>query len=151
MSELLFKQFELTRNNFLKEVSGLNPEIMDIQPDGFNNTIHWHIGHILTTTEQIMLGYPKKSSHLPESYLGLFGYGTKPADWQGDVPSVEQLTEQLKEQIGRLKEIPASSLQQELKEPFLGLATFGEIANFALYHEAYHIGQIHAMARVINK
>ncbi|RFU62097.1 DinB family protein [Peribacillus glennii] len=151
MSELIFKQFDLTRSNFLKELNGLNPEIIDIQPQGFNNTIHWHIGHVLTSTEQFMFGFPNKSSNIPENYIALFGYGTKPADWQGDVPSLEQLTEQLKEQAARLKEIPASSLQQELKKPFLGLSTFGELANMAVYHEAYHLGQIHAMARVINK
>ncbi|PLT33771.1 DinB family protein [Bacillus sp. V5-8f] len=151
MSELLFKQYQLTRNNFIKELGSINTEIMDIQPQGFNNTIHWHIGHVLTTTEQFMFGYPKKSSHLPENYLGLFGNGTKPADWQVDAPTVELLTEQLKEQAGRLKEIPAESLQQPLKQPFMGLTTFGELASMAVYHEANHLGQIHAMARFLKK
>jgi uncharacterized damage-inducible protein DinB len=150
MSELLIKQFELTRNNFLKEVASLDKGIVDIQPDGFNNTIHWHIGHVLTTTEQFVFGFPKKSNLLPENYLALFGYGTKPADWQGDVPSVEKLVEQIQDQAERLKQIPVESFQQQLKEPFLGLHTFGEIASFSIHHEAYHLGQIHAMARFLH-
>ncbi|RFU64375.1 DinB family protein [Bacillus sp. V59.32b] len=151
MSELLIKQFELTRNNFLKEVAGLNAELIDIQPEGFNNTIHWHIGHVLTTSEQFMFGYPKKSNQLPEHYLALFGYGTKPADWQGEVPGIGQLTEQLTEQLARLKQIPVDSFMEELKEPFLGSKTYGEIGTMAAYHEAYHLGQIHAMDRLISK
>ncbi|CAH0344363.1 DinB family protein [Bacillus sp. CECT 9360] len=151
MSELLIKQFELTRNNLLKEVAALNPELIDIQPEGFNNTIHWHIGHVLTVTEQFMFGFPEKSSQLPENYPALFAYGTKPADWQGEVPGIGQLTEQLTEQLSRLKQIPVESFKKELEEPFLGSQTYGEIGNMSAYHEAYHLGQIHAMDRLISK
>lgn len=149
MSELLFKQFELTRGSFLKHIEGVTPEQANTQPDGFNNNIHWHIGHVLTVAEQFMMGFPKKSSHLPENYIELFGNGTRPADWTGDVPSVEVLTEQLKAQLGRIKEVPAERLDEKLKKPFLGLETFGELANMALFHEAYHLGQIHAMKKLI--
>ncbi|MBT2679919.1 DinB family protein [Bacillus sp. ISL-35] len=148
MSELLFKQFELTRGNFLKHIEGLDPEQASFQPEGFNNNIHWHIGHVLTVAEQFMMGYPKKSNHLPENYIALFGNGTRPSDWSGDVPSIELLTDQLKAQLGRIKEIPASMLDEKLKKPFLGLETFGELANMALFHESYHLGQIHAMKKL---
>lgn len=149
MSELLFKHFELTRSFFLKNVDALDESITEVQPEGFNNTIHWHVGHVLTVAEQFMFGFPKKSNSLPEKYMELFATGTKPADWQGDVPSVSELSAQLKEQIKRIKEIPAESLNEKLKNPFLGLETFGEVANFAIFHEANHLGQIHAMKRVI--
>jgi uncharacterized damage-inducible protein DinB len=148
MSELLFKHFELTRGNFIKHIEGLDAEKASFQPEGFNNNIHWQIGHVLTVAEQFMLGYPKKSSHLPENYIELFGNGTRPSDWSGDVPSVELLTEQLKTQLGRIKEVPASMLDEKLKKPFLGLETFGELANMALFHESYHLGQIHAMKKL---
>jgi hypothetical protein len=55
----------------------------------------------------------------------------------------------LESQLERLKSVPEESLDQELKQPFLGLKTFGELANMALYHEAYHMGQIHAMKRIV--
>jgi uncharacterized damage-inducible protein DinB len=149
MSELLFKHFELTRSLFVKNVDALDECIVDVQPKGFNNTIHWHIGHVLTVAEQFMFGYPKKSSHLPEKYMNLFASRTKPADWQEDVPSVSELSAQLKEQIERIKEIPAASLNEKLKSPFHGLETYGEVANFAIFHESNHLGQIQAMKRVI--
>jgi uncharacterized damage-inducible protein DinB len=151
MSDLLFKQFEMTRGFFIKNIESITPEQASVQPEGFNNTIHWHIGHVLTVAEQFMMGYPKKSNHLPENYIELFGNGTRPADWSGDVPSVEVLAQQLKEQLGRIKEVPAEMLNEKLKTPFLGLGTFGELANMALFHESYHLGQIHAMKKVVNK
>ncbi|MGG5254714.1 DinB family protein [Neobacillus sp. SM06] len=150
MSELLVKQFTLTRNHFIKRVDGLNRTIVDVQPKGFNNTIHWMIGHVLTVAEQFMFGFPKNSTHLPESYVQLFGNGTKPGDWSSDdVPSVEVLVEQLKDQLNRIKEIPADRYNAALKKPILGFETVGELANMAVFHEANHLGQIQAMARII--
>jgi len=149
MSELLFKSFELTRSYFVKNVEALAEEIVDVKPQGFNNTLHWHIGHVLTVTEQIMFGFPKKSTNLPANYLEFFATGTKPADWQGDVPAVNELTAQLKEQLTRIKEIPAESFNEKLKTPFLGQETYGELANFTIFHESLHLGQIQAMKRAI--
>ncbi|MCM3729054.1 DinB family protein [Neobacillus cucumis] len=149
MSELLFKSFELTRSFLVRKVEGIDGANVDVQPEGFNNTIHWHVGHVLTVAEQFMFGFPKKSTNLPANYMELFATGTKPADWQGEVPSIKELTEQLKEQIKRIKEIPGESFNEKLKTPFLGQETFGELANFAIFHEANHLGQIQAMKRVI--
>lgn len=149
MSQLLFSNIELTRSFFIKHVDGIQEDLANIQPEGFNNNILWHIGHILTTTESLVFGFPKKSNHLPANYMELFARGTKPADWQGGVPTISVLSSQLKEQLTRLKEIPAEKLNVKLKEPFLGQETFGELVNFALFHENLHLGHIQAMKRVI--
>lgn len=149
MSELLFKHFDLTRNRLLKSINESNEAILDVQPEGFNNTVHWHVGHILTVAERFMFGFPQKSESLPANYMELFASGTKPADWQGEVPSVQELSVQLKEQLNRIKKIPAASFNERLEKPFLGQETFGEIANLVIFHETYHFGQIHAMKRVI--
>ena len=150
MSELLMKHFELARGKFINYVVELEEGIPDAQPEGFNNTIHWHVGHVLTVAEQFMFGYPKKSTELPANYMTLFASGTSPASWQEDVPSVQELIAQLKGQIARIKGIPAESFDQRLKTPFLGQETFGELANFAIFHESIHLGQMQAMKRVIN-
>ncbi|MDQ0999818.1 hypothetical protein QFZ28_000218 [Neobacillus niacini] len=149
MSELIFKNMELTRSFFIKNVVAIDKDVIDVQPKGFNNNIHWHVGHVLTATESLLFGFPKSSTNLPVSYMELFARGTKPADWQGDVPSVAVLVSQLKDQLNRMKEIPVESLSVKLKEPFLGQETFGELVNFVLLHENLHLGHIQAMKRVI--
>lgn len=149
MSDLIFKQFELTRTRFIKEVQSIDPDITDIQPKGFNNHIHWMVGHVLTVAENFMFGFANKWS-LPANYKELFGNGTKPADWTGDVPAFADLIEQLKEQSNRIKEIPAEQLDKKLDKPFREFETFGELGNLALFHEANHLGQIHAMARLVS-
>lgn len=149
MSELFFKQIDMTRSRFLKRVQELNPEIVDIQPKGFNNNIHWMVGHVLTVAEQFFFGYPTKSTNLPANYKELFGGGTKPADWTGDIPPVSVLVKQLEEQYERITKIPSSQFTKSLEKPILGCETFGELAGFGVYHEALHLGQIQAMTRFI--
>lgn len=151
MDQLMGKQFELTRGYFLKTIGDVSEASANVQPEGFNNTIHWQIGHVLTVAEQFMFGFPHKTTNLPENYVELFGSGTKPSDWKSDVPSVEELSIQLKDQLERLKQIPAERFDETLKKPFLGLETFGELAAFALFHESNHMGQIHTMKRLIER
>lgn len=149
MNQLVFKQFEMTREYFIKNVESISMELNDVQPDGFNNTIHWHTGHVLTITEQTMFGFPNVTTHLPTNYIKLFGNGTKPADWTGNIPTMDQLVVQLKDQLTRLKQIPPEQLDQDLDTPFLGCKTVGELAGLTLMHEATHMGQIQAMKRMI--
>ncbi|WP_134685045.1 DinB family protein [Brevibacillus migulae] len=148
MNQIMKKQFELTRSYFIKRAEE-SIAIAHIQPDGFNNTIHWHIGHVLTLSEQLLFGFPQKSAHLPADYIQYFASGTKPADWNDDVPSVETLIQQLKDQLPRILEIHADHLQQSLSKPILDLSTYEELACLALLDEANHLGQIQAMKRVI--
>lgn len=149
MNHLLFKQFELTRAYFIKTAESVSKDIANVQPAGFNNTLHWHIGHVLTLVEQIMFGYPHKSAHLPANYIELFGSGTKPADWKDDVPAVDELIRQLKDQLVRIHQIPAERLNERLEKPIMGLETFGELACLAILDEATHMGQMKAMKRII--
>lgn len=151
MNQLVFKQFEMTREYFIKNVESISMELNDVQPDGFNNTIHWHTGHVLTITEQTMFGFPNVTTHLPTNYIKLFGNGTKPTDWTGNIPTMDQLVVQLKDQLTRLKQIPPEQLDQDLDTPFLGCKTVGELAGLTLMHEATHMGQIQAMKRMIEQ
>ena len=147
MSKLLKVQFNLARENLLKDLEGMSVEKLDVQPANFNNTIHWHIGHILLATEKFLF---RKSADLPDSYGELFGFGSKPSTWQGEVPTVETLVEQLHSQLQRIKDIPDERFDEKLAKPVMGRETYGELAALSAYHESYHIGQIHAMKLLVD-
>ncbi|ALX49673.1 DinB family protein [Lentibacillus amyloliquefaciens] len=151
MSNLIMTQFNTTHSAFMGEIKDLDEKQLETQPEGFNNTIHWHIGHVLTTNEQFLFGFPENTEHLPERYKDLFGYGSKPADWPEDVPSADELAGQLTDQLKRIKQIPEEKLDEKLPKTVLGAQTYGELAALAAFHEGNHVGRINAMKKILNK
>ncbi|WP_458414628.1 DinB family protein [Schinkia sp. CFF1] len=147
MADLIKKQFGLSRSSIFKTIEQAQENIFDVKPKGYNNTIHWQLGHVLVVAEQFLFG---GASQLPNEYKALFGNGTNPSEWKGEVPTVETLVGQLKEQLQRIQDIPNERFQEKLPEQFLGNNTFGELASLGAFHECYHSGQIHAMKRVLS-
>ncbi|HWK22961.1 MAG TPA: DinB family protein [Ureibacillus sp.] len=146
MSELIKKQYNVTRQRISSTLEGLSSELLDIVPEGFNNNIHWQVGHILVTGELFMFN---GQNNLPVEYAQYFKSGSKPADWNKDVPSVETILERLDEQLNRINLLPEEAFTLELQQPFIGNKTTGELAAFGAFHEALHLGQIQTLKRLI--
>lgn len=151
-NSFVWNQYDLVRGITLATLEHTSEEAANIIPEGFANNIRWNLGHILTC--QYMLLYGPGCKHIPESYAAMFSPGTKPADWQGDIPSLETLAAQFKEQSARIKEKFDPLLHQSLPEPFkLGnkgtIHTFGEMLLFTLYHEGMHMGMISGLRKGI--
>ncbi|CDQ20161.1 DinB superfamily protein [Halobacillus karajensis] len=143
--EQIFKQINMIRQATLKEMDGVTEEQADKQPEGFKNTIRWNLGHIYVVQNSLMAKFGGKPMETPSRYLKLFAPGTKPSDWQSDVPSLDELKQKLEEQPAKLKETLNGQLDDEAAEAFLSLPTVGEILNFTLYHEGVHTGTIKAL------
>lgn len=63
------------RHNQLTELVAQCPEgKRNLIPEGFKNSIHWHIGHVLTVTEFHVFGLPEFAldQPLPASYQDFF-------------------------------------------------------------------------------
>ncbi|MBM6617945.1 DinB family protein [Bacillus sp. RD4P76] len=149
------KQFQLTRDFLLHFVKNVDDSIIDTKPNGFNNNLRWHIGHVLTTGEKFLFGFPTQTTFVPENYKTLFEMGSSPADWnEEDVPSLTVLIEQLEAQTARIRELEADFFEQELpfNFPYFNLKTYDDLFAFMMYHEADHLGQMKAMKKmVLNK
>jgi hypothetical protein len=48
--EMIFNILEKVRANTLQNAEGITEEAADRMPEGFNNTIRWHLGHIYVAT-----------------------------------------------------------------------------------------------------
>lgn len=140
--EMIFKQINLIRQNTLKEMEGLSKEQADQKPEGFNNTIRWNLGHICVVQNILLSKFGGKNIETPSHYLELFAPGTKPTDWKGEVPTLDELKQSLEEQPEKLKEALAGQLEEKSEETFQSLSTIGELLNFTMYHEAMHVGMI---------
>ncbi|MGN7470064.1 DinB family protein [Brevibacillus sp. SAFN-007a] len=148
----VWNQYDLIRRLFLESVSKTTEEEADIVPTGFRNNIRWNVGHIFLTQGYLLFG--PTGVECPQSYAALFSPGTKPADWQGDIPSLETLHAQLTEQHARIKERLQGRLNEPLPKPFeLGdkgvMHTYGEMMVFTLFHEGMHFSAISSLRKAI--
>jgi hypothetical protein len=148
--EVLLNQIDFVRKVTLKVLKDVTEEMADIVPEGFNNSIRWNIGHIFI--DQYMWLYFKIPDELklPDQYKELFGFGTKPADWKIQPPSLEELKALLRQQPVHIRQTFGHRLDEKLIEPTeLGMSTIGEVIPRTLYHEGLHVGTILSIKKVI--
>ena len=122
----------------------------DIQPEGFNNTIRWNVGHIFVSLESfVKKSIPTYELVHPE-WIPLFKGGTKPEDWNVEPPTNEELLAALAEQPKRVEEILTGKVDQPLEEvmslgPVHQMATIDAVIQFANWHEGIHAGIIYSL------
>ncbi|MED5016068.1 DinB family protein [Paenibacillus chibensis] len=140
-----------TRNNIIQKVSQLPAEKRNVIPEGFNNSLHWQLGHLLTVTNMIAFQFAGKESVIPESYKTFFGSGTKPSDWTQEPPAWDALIEELTSQCKVIEDTFAGKLEDPLavKENFAKAETVGEALLINISHESSHAGMINAMLKVL--
>jgi hypothetical protein len=147
--EQLFSHMAFIRSRTVKWIEAVDPSIVDIMPDNFINTIHWHVGHILLVQDRLTLRLIGKEIGFPEEYTAWFGNGTKPADWTTQPPAVYFLLQELKDQTERLQKQLAGNLAEKLTIPFLQYETLEESLGYSLYHEGVHQGYLMGLKRAI--
>jgi uncharacterized damage-inducible protein DinB len=152
MEQITLKQLDFIRQSTIKAVAGLSESTIDHMPEGFNNNIRWNLGHIYTVQEKFAFHFAGEPLQLPENFDRLFTKGTKPADWHGELPSLEELLALLAEQPKRIQEVLQDRLDEHVAKPFttgsgLLLSTIGEFLNFTLYHEGMHFNSITLLKR----
>lgn len=153
MAQSIMNTGKVLRQIVIGQLQGVSEAQFDIQPEGFNNTIRWNVGHMVYWMDKystLSFGSP---SAIPAQYEALFGSGTKPSDWTIAPPTKEELIQLLAEQLSRLNEQKTELLTKNLQSPFvLGPFQFisaGELFNFALMHEAIHLGVISSQLKLI--
>ena len=153
MAQSIINTGKVLRQIIIGQLQGISESQMDIQPEGFHNTVRWNIGHMVYWLDKyasLSFGSP---SAIPAQYETLFNSGTKPSDWTVTPPSKDELIAMLAAQLSHLSELTPEMLEQRLQSPFeLGpfqFATAGDLFNFALIHEAIHFGVISSQLKLI--
>ena len=146
--EQIFKQIDMVRQSTLKEMEGISEEQADQIPDGFRNNIRWNLAHIYVTQNILLSDFGGKDIETSSKDLEMFAPGTKPADWEGEAPTLKEIKQRLEEQPAKLKEALSGQMEDEAKEAFMSLPTVGEILNYTLYHEGAHVGIIKAIKKI---
>lgn len=149
MENLLFIQMERVRSRTIQVFEAIPEEIADIIPPGFNNSIRWQFGHILTIQERYAANLSGEPLELPDDYSEMFENGTKPADWTKAPPSLQIIKEHLQNQPKRIIQKFSGKLENKLPEPKRGMETVGEILIHTVFHEGMHLGWIAALKRAV--
>lgn len=124
-------------------------EVLDNQNEVFPNTLHWQYGHVLTIFESA-LSLCEQNEVDVALYSSLFGYGSSPKDWNdGDVPSIDEIINNIKTLPDRARNLTDVQLEQELSETIAGCNTLDELLTLNAIHIPLHAGKIEEMTRVL--
>src|SRR3954449_4224612 len=91
------EQLKFARIYTIGRLSQVKDEAWDKQPTGFNNTIRWNVGHIYCSLENFTSTVLPTYEHKHQEWQSLFARGTSPANWEGKIPSNEELIAALQE------------------------------------------------------
>jgi len=148
--------FPMIRRMLHLEVDSLDPAVVDLVPPGCRNTIRWHVGHALWSSEWLMLTLSNQDTTYPEKWQFWFGPGTSPEDFAKATPDWPDLIVAMDVSTARLDEHLATfDPDAELLHPMISeehridVHTNFAAAIFAAGHEGCHYGQISAYHRIL--
>lgn len=152
MVEFQLGLLEKTRRRMLEIAAGLTPEQLRRIPPHFHNNILWNLGHVVVT--QQILCYQKSGLllRIPVYLAPLFGKGTSPAQWTGQIDAAE-ITFWLTESLVLLRRDLEAHVFKTY-EPYetsagVRLAGIGDALGFVPWHESQHLGMILSLRKLV--
>jgi hypothetical protein len=140
--EVLFTQLESYRNYILGVLENVTEEEAEVIPKGFNNNIRWNLGHIYLDQYLWIQAVTKEKARVPEQFNAWFGYGTSPADFTSETPSLEELKTLLKNQPSEIVAAYGHRLEEEFPPTEMGMHTSEQVLIRTIFHEGMHLQTI---------
>lgn len=147
--EVLFQQLEDYRRELLQVLDGLSEEEADIVPKGFRNNIRWNLGHIYLDQYLWIQHVTKEPILFPEGFRDWFGFGTSPAAWKTQPPSLSVLKKLLAEQPKKIREWYGERLEEEFTPTESGMYTIAQVLVRTIFHEGQHLAKIQDIRRFL--
>ncbi|WP_046179777.1 DinB family protein [Domibacillus tundrae] len=147
------KQYIFARNAVLGTLAKAPEEKWDEMPGSSPNNIRWNAGHIFVSAEGFLHLADDAYKVANPEWGALFATGTRPSDWPAQVPSEEEITSALQEQMGRIERHFSAKLgdnaSQSVKIGPLEMTTVEAVLQFVTFHEGMHTGIINSLSKVI--
>lgn len=140
--EVLFNQLESYRSEILSVVDAVSIEDAEKIPAGFKNNIRWNLGHIYLDQYLWIQAVTKETTDVPENFNKWFGYGTSPANFTEETPSVTELKKLLRIQPAIIKETYGERLEEEFPQTEMGMHTIEQVLIRTIFHEGMHLQTI---------
>jgi uncharacterized damage-inducible protein DinB len=140
--EVLFNQLESYRSYILGVLENVTEEEAEFIPKGFNNNIRWNLGHIYLDQYLWIQAVTKEKAGVPDQFQTWFGYGTSPANFTPETPTIDELKNLLKEQPSQIKAQYGERLEEEFPPTEMGMHTIEQVLIRTIFHEGMHLQTI---------
>lgn len=146
---------EGVRKDVHGRILALSEEEAMRMPEGFRNSIHWHIGHLLHV--QLAHWFVRRGLPLPVDlgFRRYFREGMSPLDYDDLVPTFATLLECHREYSFDLQRKFGSILEAPLSEPFDYLnsrfVSIQDDLHLLVFHEGEHYPMIKRLLRALGK
>jgi uncharacterized damage-inducible protein DinB len=147
--------FEATlqvRKNILEYIKELTQEQLLQIPEGFNNNIAWHLGHMLTSQQSLTYALSGVPINVPMAYVKMYKKGSSPKDWESK-PNIEEIKALLLSTMEYFEKDYLEGKFVNFKEYATSvgvtLKTIEDTLIFNLAHENQHIGVIQSMTKLV--
>jgi hypothetical protein len=143
------------RKDVLKRIKGLSEEEAMRVPEGFRNSIHWNIGHLLHV--QLAHWFVRRGRELPVDlgFRTYFREGKSPADYNAGTPSFHLLLEVYRDYSVDLRRKFGAILEEPMTQPFEYLntryATLADDLHLLVFHEGEHYPMINRLLKALGK
>lgn len=138
------KMFNYSRTSTLILLPKLEEEYWDIQPEGFPNTIRWNAGHVYAEADAFLKDADENYEITRPEYQTYFADGTRPSEWDDNVPTKDEIIAALIEQDKYIQTFFKNNLNEkadvvrDINKTLLD--TKDASLQFVTWHEGIHLG-----------
>lgn len=155
MIKLTITSFQFARFANMQTLHTTEASELDQIPTGYNNSLRWNVGHVITMAENLLSLSEHYTPTLPSHYSALFNMGTSPKEWTEEPPTAEDLIQQSKKQLEAVEALIENHADKPLVKNFelygFEFTTPADLLSFICFHEGIHQGTIKAIKKEITK
>ncbi|MBM7097984.1 DinB family protein [Bacillus sp. H-16] len=148
---VLLNQLRSYREELVNIVEEVSEKEADRIPEGFNNNIRWNLGHVCLDQYLWIQALTKEKREEPPKLNQWFGFGTEPADFTEDTPSLETLKVLLKRQPDVIEKEYGERLEETFPPIDMGMETIEQVLVRTIFHEGLHTQAIIDLKKGLNR
>jgi hypothetical protein len=149
----LVRDFTDLRSFVLKFLVTMESDEALLVPEGFKNSLHWQLGHLLYTQGTTLFEWCGLPSPFHRGFQQYFGLGSSPKDYDSLVPDWDILLALARRHVRDLPDQIAGRLDQPLITPRklmnISMVTAGDTLPFLLAHEGEHLAHIKRLRKAL--
>lgn len=151
-TEAIFKTWKTSRNLYYEYFEKYSLQQLNTIPEGFNNNLIWHIGHIIVAQQALIYKGSNLDGYVSNELFELYKPGTKPNRFitENEVDELKDLLSSLIEKTETdFYEGKFISYNERMTGTGFHLSSITDAFEFNNYHEGLHLGYMMGLKKFI--